>query len=61
VTGKGGRRRNKLQYELKGNQRTLELKEETLDGSPRRTCFESDYGPVVRQTTERMNKYQLIK
>jgi len=40
VMGRGGRRRNKLQDELKGNKECWELKEGTLDGTPRRTCCE---------------------
>jgi len=61
VTGRGGRRRNKQQDEIKETRGCWELKEGTLDGTPRRTYFEKCYGPVVRQTTERMNKYQLVK
>ena len=61
VTRRGGRRRNKLQDDLKEIRGLWGLKEETLAGSPRRTCFGSGYGSFVRQTTERMNKYQLVK
>ena len=61
MTGRGGRRRNKLQDDLKEIRGLWGLKEEILDVSSQRTCFESCYGPVVRQTTERMNKYQLVK
>ena len=61
MTGRGGRRCNKLQDELKGNKRMLGTNEGTLDGTPRRICFERGYGPIVRQTTEKMNKYQLVK
>jgi hypothetical protein len=48
MTGRRGRRRKQLLYDLKEKRRYWKLKEEALDG----TRFGRGYGPVVRQTTE---------
>ena len=52
-----------------GNTVYWNLKQESLDGTLWRTCFERRYGPVVRQATLRTNKklrqsfslYRLLK
>jgi len=36
------------------------LKEEALDRTMWRACFGRGFGPVVRQTTKRMNEYSGI-
>jgi hypothetical protein len=55
VTGRLGRRRKQLRDNRKEKRRYWELKEEALDRTVWRTRFGSGYGPVVRQTAERMN------
>jgi hypothetical protein len=57
VTERRGRRREQLLDDLKETRRYWKLKEETRDRTLWRTRFRSGYGPVVRQTTERMNEY----
>jgi hypothetical protein len=52
VTGRRGRRRKELLENLKEKTGYWKLKEEALDRSPWRTCFERGYRPVVRQTKE---------
>jgi hypothetical protein len=42
--------------DLKEKKRYWKLKEEALDRTLWRTRFGRGYGPVVRQTTERMNE-----
>jgi hypothetical protein len=56
MTGRRGRRRKKLLDDLKENTGYWKLKEEALDRSQWRSRFGRGYGPVVRQTTESMNK-----
>jgi hypothetical protein len=51
VTGRRGRRCKHLLDDLKKKRGYSKLKEEALD----RTRFGRGYGPVVRQTTERMS------
>jgi hypothetical protein len=55
VTGRRGRKCKQLLDDLKEMGGYLRLKEEALDRTLWRTRFGSGYGPVVRQTTERMN------
>jgi hypothetical protein len=52
TTGRRGRRRKQLLYDLKEKIRYWKLKEEALDRTLWRTRFGRDYGPVVRQTAE---------
>jgi hypothetical protein len=54
MTGRRGRRRKQLLDDLKERRRYWKLKEEALDRTMWRTRFGRVYGPVVRQTTERM-------
>jgi len=52
VTGRQGRRRRKLQDDLKERRGYYHLKEEALDRTIWRARFGRDFGPVVRQTTK---------
>jgi hypothetical protein len=52
VTGGRGRRRRKLLDDLKERKGYSHLKEEALD----RSMWRAGFGPVVRQTTKRMNE-----
>jgi hypothetical protein len=52
VTGRQGRRRRKLLYDLKERTRYCHLKEEALDRTMWRARFGRGFGPVVRQTTK---------
>jgi hypothetical protein len=52
VTGRQGRRRTKLMYDLKERRGYTHLKEEALDRSMWRARFGRGFGPVVRQTTK---------
>jgi hypothetical protein len=52
VTGRQGRRRRKLLDDLKERRGYSHLKEEALDRTMWRGCFERGFGPVVRQTTK---------
>jgi hypothetical protein len=52
MTGRRGRRRKQLLYDLKEKRRYWKLKEEALDHILWRTRFGRGYGPVVRQTAE---------
>jgi hypothetical protein len=52
MTGRRGKRRKQLLYDLKEKKRYWKLKEEALDRTLWRTCFGRGYGPVVRQTAE---------
>jgi hypothetical protein len=54
VTGRRGTRRKQLLDDLKEKIRYWILKEEALDCSLLRTRFGRGYGPVERQTTERI-------
>jgi hypothetical protein len=56
VTGRRGRRRKELLYDLKEKRRYGKLKKEALDRTVWRTRFGRGYGPVVRQTAECMNE-----
>ena len=51
VTGRQGRRRRKLLYDLKERRGYSHLKEEALDRTMWRARFGRGFGPVVRQTT----------
>ena len=50
VTERRGRRRRKLLDDLKERRGYTHLKEEALDRTMWRACFERGFGPVVRQT-----------
>jgi hypothetical protein len=52
MTGRRGRRRKKLLYDLKEMRGCWKLKEEAIDHTLWRTRFGRGYRPVVRQTTE---------
>jgi hypothetical protein len=52
VTGRRGRRRRKLQDDLKERRGYSHLKEEFLDRIMWRAVFRRGSGPVVRQTTK---------
>jgi len=56
VTGRRGRRRRKLLDDLKERREYSHLKEEAPDCTMWRARFGRGFGPVVRQTTKRMNK-----
>jgi hypothetical protein len=56
VTGRRGRRRRKLLDDLKERRRYSHMKEEILDRTMWRARFGRGFGPVVRQTTKRMNE-----
>jgi hypothetical protein len=60
VTGRQGRRCRKLLHDLKERRGYSHLKEEALDRTMWRACFGRGFGPVVRQTTKRMNEYSGI-
>jgi hypothetical protein len=55
MTRRRGRRCKQLLDDLKEKRRYWKLKEEALDCTVLRSRFGRGYGPVVRQTTERMN------
>jgi len=55
VTGRQGRRRRKLLDNLKKRRGYSHLKEEALDRTTWRARFGSGFGPIVRQTTTRLN------
>ena len=52
MTGRRGRRRRKLLYDLKERRGYYHLKEEALDRTVWRARFGRGFGPVVRQATE---------
>jgi len=54
-TGRRGRRRTKLLDDLKERTGYSHLNEEALDRTMWRAGFGKGFGPVVRQTTKRMN------
>ena len=56
VTGRRGRRRRKLLDDLKERRVYSHLKEEALDRTMWRAGFGRGFGPVVRQTSKRMNE-----
>ena len=56
VTGRRGGRRRKLLDELKERRGYSHLKEKALDRTMWRARFGRGFGPVVRQTTKRMNE-----
>jgi hypothetical protein len=55
MTGRQGRRRRKPLDGLKERRGYSHLKEESLDQPMWRTRFGRGFGPVVRQTSKRMN------
>jgi hypothetical protein len=57
VTGRQGRRRRKLQDDLKGRRGYCHLEEEALDCTMWRARFGIGFGPVVRQTAKGVNEY----
>jgi len=60
VTERRGRRRRKLLDDLKERRGYSHLKEEALDRTMWRAGFGRGFGPVVRQTTKRMNEYYCL-
>jgi len=52
VTGRRGRRRRKLLYDLKERRGYSHLKEEAVDRTMWRARFGRGFGPVVRHTTK---------
>jgi hypothetical protein len=56
VTRRQGRRGKKLAGDVKEKRGYWKLKEEALDHTLRRTRFGRVYGPVVKQTTDLINK-----
>jgi hypothetical protein len=58
VTGTRGRRRRKLLNDLKKRIGYSRLKEEPQDHTMWRSRFGRGFGPVVRQTAERMSEFQ---
>jgi len=52
VTGRGGRRRKQLLFELKDRRRRCKLREKALDHTLQGTRYRSGCGNVFRQTTE---------
>ena len=52
MTGRRGRRRRKLQDDLKEGRGYSHLKEEALDRTMWRARFGRGFGPLVRQTTK---------
>ena len=56
MTGRRGRRRRKLLYDLQGKRGYSHLKEKALDRTMWRARFARSFGPVVRQNTEWMNE-----
>ena len=61
VTGRRGRRCRKLMDDLKERRGYSHLKEEALDRNMWRACFGRGFGPVVRQTAERMNEINTLQ
>jgi hypothetical protein len=57
VTGRQGRRHRKLLDDLNERRGYYYLKEEALDRTMWRARFGRGFGPVVRQTTEWLNKF----
>ena len=57
VTGRQGRRCTKLLDDLKERRGYSHLKEEALDRTMWRVRFGRGFGPVVRQTAERINEF----
>jgi hypothetical protein len=55
MTGRRGKSRKQLLDDLMERKRHWKLKEEALDRSLWKTRFGRGYGPVVRQTTEKMS------
>jgi len=56
VTGRRRRRRKQLLDNLKEKTGYWKLRQETLDRTVWSSDFGRDFGPVVRQTIERMNE-----
>jgi hypothetical protein len=56
MTGRRGRRRKKLLYDVKEKREYRKLKEDAIDRILWRTHSGGIYGPVLRQTTQRMNE-----
>jgi hypothetical protein len=54
MTGRRGRRRRKLLYDLKEKRGCPHLKEEALDRTMWRARFGRGFGPVVRQTAKEL-------
>jgi hypothetical protein len=60
VTGRRGRKRRKLLYDLKERIGYSHLKEEALDRTMWRARFGRGLGPVLRQTTKWMNEVRFL-
>jgi hypothetical protein len=60
VTGRQGRRRRKLLDDFKKRNGYSHLKEEAVDRTMWRAGFGRGFGPVVRRTTKRINKTNLL-
>jgi hypothetical protein len=58
MTGRWGRRRKELLYDLKEKRGYWKWKEVTLDHTLWRTCFGRGYGPVIREKTKWINLCQ---
>jgi hypothetical protein len=56
VTGRRGRRRRKLLDDVEERRGCSHLKEEALNRNMWRARFGRGFGPIVRQTTKRMNE-----
>ena len=61
VTERRRRRRKQLLDDLKKTIRYWKLKDEALESTVWRNRFGGDSGPVVRQTTERMNECPTLR
>jgi len=61
VTRRRGRRHKKLLDDLKDRRGYSHLKEESLDRTMWRNRFGGDFGPCVRQNTERMNETSICR
>ena len=55
MTGRRGRKRKKLLDDLKERRGYSQLKEEVVGRTMWRARFGRGFGPLVRQTTKRMN------
>jgi hypothetical protein len=60
VMGRRGRRRKKLLYDLKGKRGCCKLREEAPDRTMCKNRVARGCGPVVRQTAECTNEYQVM-
>jgi len=61
VTGRRGKRCKKLMDDLKERRGYSHLTEEALGRNMWRARFGRGFGPVIRQTTERMNEINTLQ